>query len=54
MQRSSLIRCLYLKVDPSEQGASSSVIPPRGADSINQTGVTRRQPGGRDILVMKT
>jgi hypothetical protein len=37
-----------MKVDSSEQGASSSGIPRRGADSISQPGDAEKTTEGRD------
>jgi hypothetical protein len=36
VQRSSLIQSLCLEVDPSQQGASTSGTPPRGAGSFSK------------------
>jgi hypothetical protein len=48
IQRSSLTQNLLLKVDSSQQGASSSGIAPRGCDSISQPGEAEKTTGVRD------
>jgi hypothetical protein len=48
IQRSSPIRSLHLKADFSQQKASSSGMPPQGADSISQPRVGEKITGGRD------
>jgi hypothetical protein len=45
IQRSSLTHSLHLKVDSSQQGASSSGIPLWGADSISQPGEAKKTTG---------
>jgi hypothetical protein len=46
-QRSFLTQSLHLKIDSSQQGASSSGIPPQGSDSINQPEEAEKTTGGR-------
>jgi hypothetical protein len=53
IQRSSPIRSLHLKADFSQQGASSSGIPSRGAKSISQPEVAKKITGGRDSPVVR-
>jgi hypothetical protein len=48
IQRSSLTQSLHLKVYSSQQGASSSGISPRGADSISQPREAEKTAGSRD------
>jgi hypothetical protein len=44
---------LHLKVDSSQQGASSSGISHQGADSINQPREAEETTGGRGSLTVK-
>jgi hypothetical protein len=53
IQRSSPVQSLHLKVDSSQQGASSSGIPPWGADSISQPGESEKTTGGRGSPVVR-
>jgi hypothetical protein len=48
-----LFDSLHLKVDPSEQGARSSGLLPRGADSISQPGEAEKTTGGSDSPVVR-
>jgi hypothetical protein len=53
IQRSSLTQSLHLKFDFSQQGASSSGIPPQGADSIRQPWEAEKTTRGRDSSVVR-
>jgi hypothetical protein len=53
IQSSSLTHSLHLKVEPSQQGANSSGIPPRGDDSISQLGEAEKTTRGRDSPVVR-
>jgi hypothetical protein len=53
IQKRSLTQNLHLKVDSSQQGASSSGIPPRGDDSISQPNEAKKTTGGRDLQVVR-
>jgi hypothetical protein len=52
IQRSSLTQNLYLKVDSSQQGPSSSGISPWGADSISQPGEAEKTTRDRGSPVV--
>jgi hypothetical protein len=48
-----VVQSLHLKVDSSQQGSSSSDVPPQGADSISQLGEPEKTTGGRGSPVVR-
>jgi hypothetical protein len=47
-----MTQSLYLKIDSSQQVASSVGIPPWGSDSMSQCGEVEKTTGGRALPVM--